>query len=227
VAPERLHLLGYTPGGTNLLTNEWVDSFVNVVPAQTLTVGDTVGDRTVNANRIYGVAQKGVRVIEGLNINAPSVLGYSFGVASPNQAGNVIAFPQRIISFIESLFAGGTTLQYATASLVNGAWTWSTPIRAPDGDPTVSQDGVATNAGVRNFIMSKAFQFYVGHEIHHSLDLTPDVQGTKTTSYGHHFAPGTGDCLDQAITTTSKSGVVTFYIPSICGNADQTNFVIR
>jgi hypothetical protein len=198
------------------------------VPAQTLTIGDTATDRTVNPNRLYGLlGQKGVRVIEGLNINAPSVLGYSFGVASPNQAGNVIVFAQRIITYIESLFVGATTLRYSTASLVNGAWTWSSPTAAPDGDPAVAQDGVATNAGVRNFILSKAFQFYVGHEIHHSLDLTPDVQGTKNTSYGHHFAPGTGDCLDQAITTTVKSGTVTFYIPSICGTADQTNFAIR
>jgi hypothetical protein len=64
-------------------------------------------------------------------------------------------------------------------------------------------------------------------EVGHSLDLTPDIQGTSKTSYGHHFAPGTGDCLDQAITTTSKSGTVTFYIPSLCGNADQAQFVLH
>ena len=118
-------------------------------------------------------------------------------------------FTQRIINYITSL-SGSATLRYSTASLVNGAWTWSTPISAD-----------------RNFILSKAFQFYTGHEIHHSLDLTPGVQGTNRTTYGHHFAPGTGDCLDQAITTTSKSGTVTFYIPLVCGTADQTQFLIQ
>jgi hypothetical protein len=122
--------------------------------------------------------------------------------------------------------AGATTFRYSTASLSNGVWSWSSPIPVPDGDPTINQDGVATNPGVRDFILSKAFQFYTGHEIHHSLDLTPQVQGTNKTTYGHHFAPGTGDCLDQAITVTSKSGTVTFNIPGLCGTADQAQFVI-
>jgi len=213
VAPERVHLLGYTPGTTNTpLTSEWVDKFLSLVPAQTLTVSDSVTDRTVNPNRLYGPAQKGVRLMEGLNTNSSSVLGWSFGVASPNEAGNVVVFTQRIINYLNGLMnaTGITTFKYSTASLVNGAWTWSSPA-------TVD----------RNYILSKAFQFYTGHEIHHSLDLTPGVQGTAKTTYGNHFAPGTGDCLDQAITTTSKSATVTFYIPSLCGSADQTQFIIR
>ena len=211
VSPERLHLLGYTPGTTNTpLTSEWVDNFVSLVPAQILTISNSVTDRTVNPNRLYGLAQKGVRAMEGLNTNSSSVLGVSFGVASPNEAGNVVVFTQRIINYLSSLMPATATLRYSTASLVNGAWTWSSPL-------TVD----------RNFILSKAFQFYTGHEIHHSLDLTPGVQGTNKTTYGHHFAPGTGDCLDQAITTTSKSGTVTFYIPSICGTADEAQFIIR
>jgi hypothetical protein len=226
VAPERLHLLGHAPGASNFRTDEWVDNFVSLIPAQTLNISETVTDRTINPNRLYGPRQKGVRAVEGLNINSSSVLGWSFGVASPNEAGNVVVFAQRIINYLEGLMAGATTLRYATASLVNGAWTWRTPIPAPDGDPTIAQDGVATNQGVRDFILSKAFQFYTGHEIHHSLDLTPEVQGTAKTSYGHHFAPGTGDCLDQAITVTSKSGTVTFNIPALCGTADQAQFVI-
>jgi hypothetical protein len=227
VAPERVHLLGYAPGATNPLTNEWVDNFVSLIPAQTLNISDSVTDRTVNSNRLYGPIQKGVRVLEALNINSPSVLGWSFGVASPNDAGNVAVFTQRIIDYLEGLLVGATTLKYSTASLVNGVWTWSTSALVPDGDPAITQDGVATNPGVRNFILSKAFQFYTGHEIQHSLYLTPDVQGTTKTTYGHHFAPGTGDCLDQAITTTSKSGTVTFYIPSVCGTVDQAQFVIH
>jgi hypothetical protein len=232
VAPERLHLLGYAPGATNpITTNEWVDNFVSLIPAQTLNISDSVTDRTINSNRLYGPVQKGVRVMEALNTNSSSVLGWSFGVASPNEAGNVVVFTQRIINYIDSLIVSATTLKYSTASLVNGVWTWSPPILVPDGSPTNAQAGVATSPGVRNFILSKAFQFYTGHEIHHSLDLTPGVQGTTKTTYGHHFAPGTGDCLDQAITTTSRSQggtvTVTFNIPSLCGTADQTQFLIQ
>jgi hypothetical protein len=151
--------------------------------------------------------------MEGLNVDLPSTLGWAFGIGSPNVAGNVIVFSQRIINYITtSLIGSATTLKYSTASFVNGSWTWSTPTSVPDG---------------ANFILSKAFQFYTGMEVLHSLDLTPDLQGTSRTSYGHHFAPGTGDCLDQAITATSKSGTVTFYIPSLCGSADQAQAIVH
>ena len=198
--PEQVHFLQ---------TTEWVDNFTSVTPSQTLNVTDFVTDRTVNANRIYGSVQKGMRVMEGLNVDSPSTLGWAYGIGSPNDAGNVILFSQRIINYITTTLIGSaTTLKYSTASLVNGSWTWSTPT-------TLGLDGP-------NLILSKAFQFYAAMEVHHSLNLTPDLQGTSRTSYGHHFAPGTGDCLDQAITATSKSGVVTFSIPSLCGNVDQS-----
>jgi hypothetical protein len=210
MAPERVHLLGYAPGATNYVTTEWVESFTSVTPSQILNITDLVNDAVVNANRVYGAAQKGMRVLEGLNVDNPSTLGWAYGIGSPNQAGNVILFTQRIINYITSLIPAGSTLKYSTASVVNGSWTWSTPI--------------VVNS---SFILSKAMQFYTGMEIGHSLDLTPDLQGTSKTSYGHHFAPGTGDCLDQAITTTSKSGTVTFYIPSLCGGVDQQDFVVH
>ncbi len=225
IPPERLHVLGYAPGSTNSpQTSEWVDKFNSLVPAQTLNIcigcspSDAANDRVVNPNRIYGISpQKGIRVMEGLNTNSSSVLGWSFGVASPNLAGNVVVFTQRIINYLDSLMpAGTTTLKYSTSLLVNGAWTWTTPA-------TVVQ-GVPVN---RNFILSKAFQFYTGHEIHHSIDLLPDVQTAGKVSYGNHYAPGTGDCMDQAITTTSKSGTVTFYIPATCGTPDLTQYLIK
>ena len=213
VPPERFHVLGYAPGSTNSpQTNEWVDKFGSLIPAQTLNISDAVNDRVVNINRIYGLSpQKGIRVMEGLNTNSSSVLGWSFGVASPNQAGNVVVFTQRIISYLDSLMpAGTTTIKYSTSLLVNGAWTWKTP-------EIVNRD----------FILSKAFQFYTGHEIHHSLFLLAEVQGTNKVSYGNHYAPGTGDCMDQAITTASRSGTVTFYIPATCGIPDQAQYMIK
>jgi hypothetical protein len=229
LSPDRVHLLGYDPSATNFTTNEWVDRFIGMTSPTTLNVSDTVSDRTVNPNRLYGSAQKGVRAIECLDISSPSLLGWSIGVDSPNVAGNVIVYSQRIVNYIiNTLIGAATTLQYSTASLVNGAWTWSSPAVVPDANPTSSSgDGIATNQDVRNFILSKVLQFSTDHEIGHSLDLTPTIQGTNKVSYGYHWAPGTGDCLDQAITTTSKSGTVTFYIPSLCGNADQGSFLIR
>ena len=225
VAPERVHLLGHAPGATNFRTDEWVDNFVSLVPAQTLSISDTGQDRTVNGNRLYGLRQKGVRVMEGLNTNSSSVSGGRS--ANPRQTRPATSSCSHSGSSLHrEPDRRGNDVRYSTASLVNGAWSWSAPIPAPDGDPTIAQDGVATNPGVRDFILSKAFQFYTGHEIHHSLDLTPEVQGTNRTTYGYHFAPGTGDCLDQAITVTSKGGTVTFNIPGLCGVADQAQFVI-
>jgi hypothetical protein len=229
VAAERVHLLGSSPGGTSYLTDEWVDNFVSLTGTTTLNVSDPVTDRVVNPNRIHGAPQKGLRVMECLDTSAPSILGWAYGIGSPEEVGNIIVYTQRIITYISfSLIGSATALKYSTASLVNGAWTWSSPILAPDGNPTTtSGDGVATDPDVRNFVISKAMQFYTGMEIGHSLDLTPTVQGTSKTSYGYHFAPGTGDCLDQAITATSKGGTVTFNIPSQCGNADQQHFIVH
>ena len=124
--------------------------------------------------------------------------------------GNVILYTQTILNYITGLASSATTLKYSTASFVNAAWTWSTPMVVD-----------------LNFIVSRAIQFYTAMEVVHSLSLTPGVQGTNKTSYGHHWAPGTGDCVDQTITTTSKSGTVTFYIPSLCGTADQGTFVLQ
>lgn len=226
VPPERVHLLGYAPGATSFLTTEWVEGFVSLVPSQTLTVPATdPPDRTVNANRVYGPVQRGVRVMEGLNTESTSVLGWSYGVDSPNVAGNTLVFTQRILDYINGLIDDGGTSRLKYSTFVNGAWT--TPTLAPDGDPTTATgDGNPANQDVRNFILSKVMQFYVGMEVGHSVDLTPTVQGTNKTSYGYHYAPFTGDCLDQAITNKVKSGFNTFYIPSLCSSTDLSQFLI-
>ena len=190
-----------------------MDTFVSLTPPSsgpaTLSTSDSVSDRTINRNRLYGAAQKGLRVMECLDTHSPSLLGWAFGVGSPNAVGNVLVYTQNIIDHITSL-AFNATLMYSTASLVSGTWTWSRPMAVD-----------------LNFIISKAIQYYTAMEVLHSLNLTPSVQGTNKTSYGHHFAPGTGDCLDQTITTTSKSGTVTFYIPSLCGSADLGTFLLQ
>jgi hypothetical protein len=200
-----------------------LDRFDRLTPPQLLTVTDDILDRIVNVNRLYGPPQKGIRIIECLDTNAPSVLGWAYGVGSPNIVGNVIVFTQRIVNHINALInAGGTdtvrysTFVYSTAS--GGAWTSPTPVLG-SGDPN--------NSDVRNFIISKTIQFYVGHEAGHSLDLTPYVMTSGKNNYGHHYAPGTGDCLDQTATNKLKSGFNTFYIPSSCSGVDQGEFVVK
>ena len=144
------------------------------------------------------------------------MLGWAYGVGSPNEVGNIIIFTQRIINYITGLITTAAAIvRYST--FVNGAWTTPTPVGS----------GIPTEAAVQNFILSKAVQFYLGMEVGHTLDLTPTVMGTSRTTYGYHQAPGTGDCLDQAITTKVKSGFNTFYIPSLCGSADQSQFLIK
>ena len=204
-----IHVLGYVPGGTNLLTTEWVDNFLNVTPPQILNVSDDVSDRVVNVNRLYGPPQKGIRVIECLDQSSPSVLGWAFGVGSPNAVGNVIVYTQRIVTYINGLLTQGGTVQYST--FANGVWTAP---RIPSG----------TSADVQNFVISKAIQFYLGMETGHSLDLTPTVMTSGKNNFGFHYAPGSGDCLDQTATNKFKNGVNTFYIPSSCGASDQSEF---
>lgn len=221
VAPDRLHLLQYAPGATNFKAlDEWVESFGSLVPPQTLTVNVTdPPDRTVNRNRRYGLVQRGVRVMEGLNTASASTLGWAYGVGSPNEVGNIDVFTQRIINHFNGLFDDGAGALVRYSTFVNGDWT--TPTLVGDGIP-----GVA-GSDVRNFIISKAIQFYLGMEVGHTLELTPTVMGTQKTSYGYHYAPFTGDCLDQAIETKVKSGFNTFWIPSLCGSTDQSEFLIN
>jgi hypothetical protein len=193
-----------------------VDTFTGLTAPQTLNITDTVNDRTINRNRLYGPGQKGIRVIEGLNIDLPSTLGWAYGIGSPNTVGNIDIFTQRIITYITGLITDGGTSLVKYSTFVNGAWT--TPVQVLDGNPA--------STDVRNFILSKSMQFYVGMEVAHSLDITPTTQGTRQVSYGYHYAPFTGDCVDQAITTKIKSGFNTFYIPSACGGTDQAQFLI-
>src|SRR6266404_1732317 len=209
-----IHVLGYTPGGTNLFTDEWVDKFSSLTPPQTLNVTDDVSDRVVNPNRLYGTPQKGIRIIECLDTNAPSVLGWAYGVGSPNSVGNVIVFTQRIVNYITGLINPSPSIvKYSTFS--GGVWTPPTLVLGT-GDPA--------SVDVKNFVISKAIQFYLGMEAGHSLDLTPLIMTSGKNVFGHHFAPGTGDCLDQTATNKDKSGVNTFYIPSSCGGTDQSEF---
>jgi hypothetical protein len=197
LSADRVHLLAST---------EWDDRFVSLTPPQTLAVSDPVADRVINRNRLYGPPQRGIRMMECLDTSDPYTLGWSFGTGSPNAVGNVILYTQRIVNYINGLIAAGGTLQFSTFA----SGSWSTP-----------------TAATPDFIMSGVFKFYAGMEAMHTLDLTPTPMGTNRVSYGFHYAPGNGDCVDQGITNKVKSGNNTFYIPTVCGSADQAQFLLQ
>ena len=103
---------------------------------------------------------------------------------------------------------------------------WIPKTLVGDGDPsTTTGDGNPLNLDVQNFIVSRAGQFYVGHEIGHSLDLN----GLASTA--PHFPAFTGDMLDTSmvskLTGTGASGSNTFYIPTGYGISDQSAIQIE
>jgi len=228
---SQLHPLGYIPAGTNLTTDEWVDNF------QGLSVGNGVAtvvykagsdgslsDRQINRNAIYPLRdtitgltiQKGIRITECLDTSAISPVGTA-GLGSPNGPDNVILYTRRIIDFIDSLIATGGARQLAYSTFIinpatgRGRWSSRTPID-------------------RDTLISKVIAFYIGHEVGHSVRLTPTVITQRKTTYGYHYAPGSGDYLDQVLTNKvdkSPSGFNTFFVPSLYGSTDLANFRMK
>jgi hypothetical protein len=218
--PERVRLLGYAPGAANPNTTEWVDNFdsYSALGGLKYTAAGSASDRVVNVNRVYGEkAQKGIRVIESVDVSSSSPYGWTFGGAgSPNAIGNVVIYTQRIINQITLLISNGGArkVQYSPMSTKSTDWT----------PKTLVGSGSPTDPAVKNFIISKALQFYVGHEVGHSSNLN------LKTSTPPHFAAGTGDELDLAITTKldkSTGGFNTFYIPSLYGTSDQSVLLLK
>jgi len=221
LSADRVRLLGYTPdspGGNPDTTNEWVDNFVNYTDLDSLQVSDSVSDRVVNVNRIYGGPQKGIRVIECLDTSATSPYGYALGgTGSPNIIGNVVIYTQRAVNKINSLISSGAprTVQYSPMTTYDSRakdWLPKTVI----GDPSLTS--------VQDFIISKALLFYVGMEGGHSINLN------LSASSNPHFPSGSGDALDQGIQVkvdSKTTGFNTFYIPAAYGTADQSQLLIK
>jgi len=68
----------------------------------------------------------------------------------------------------------------------------------------------------RDYIVSKYIQYLLAMEAGHSVALVPEIQ---IAEYGAHFAPGSGDNLDQRIVVKDSSkagenGGVIYTIPS-------------
>jgi hypothetical protein len=222
LSPEPVRLLGYTPdapAGNPVTTNEWVDKFVSYTEAGGLQLqADSASDRVVNANRIYGALQRGIRVIECLDDGSTSPYGWALGgTGSPNIIGNVVVYTKRVVKQINLLIDNGAPrkVQYSPMlAYVSRDWT----------PKTLVLDGLPTNASVKDFVISKALLFYVGMEVGHSIALN------LAAASNPHFPAGSGDALDQGISVKvdkSTGGFNTFYIPSIYGTADQSQLVIK
>jgi hypothetical protein len=224
ISGTQIHALGLTPNATNFQTTEWVDQFNRYTSSEgllwTLPGGATTNiepqaDRQVNANAVFPIKdnvtglkiQKGLRIIECVDTTLSSPLGIA-SLGSPNGGDNAVIWTQRIVNYLDSLGANSGALSYVTY------------------DATGAQSAAVSIT--RTDLMAKAIEYYLAMEVGHSVNLTPTIEGTKSTSYGYHHAPGTGSNLDQALTNkvSSRTGN-TFYIPSVFNSADQSNFKLN
>jgi hypothetical protein len=223
LSPERVHLLKYDPDsltGNPVTADEWVDRFVTYTElgGLQLQTTDSASDRVVNVNRVYGAPQKGIRVIECLDIVGTSPFGWALGgTGTPNTIGNVVIYTKRIVKQITTLITNGAprNVQYSPMITYDS--------RAKDWLPKTPLGGPNLNS-VNDFVVSKAMLFYVGMEAGHSISLNLAAASSP------HFPTGSGDALDQAIQVKvdkSTSGFNTFYIPSVYGTADQSQLLIK
>jgi hypothetical protein len=222
ISTVQVHYLGNSLAATaTVQTAEWVDHFVsfsivggketwqycsarNTAPcASPITVPDASGsaaaipaaDRVVNANRVYGAAQKGLRATECVDASTASPWG-SGRWGSPNGQDEAIVYTKRIVNYVNSLGKAGDTIHYATYA--NGAW------QAPA--------SVGSGTTGRNVIISRTLQYIFAMEIGHTVHLTPSI----FTSTFPHDPTGSGSLLDAAmrVSTSGSPAGVKFYIPS-------------
>jgi hypothetical protein len=236
ISGNQVHLLGYSvPNAAHLNTKstndgQWVDNFnsLSIVSGNpNFSISDTTPstDRQINKNAVYPLTdpatgnsiQKGLRLSECLDTTPNATTWGSATPGTPNGPDNAIIYTQRIVNSIKSLVSNGGSRKLKFSTFVNGAW--STPALVNgNGDPTVT-------ANV-DFLISKIIQYIVAMEIGHAVKLTT----TFSTQYGYHYAPFTGDNLDQTITNKvdkSTSGFNTFYIPSIYSTTDLGSFKLK
>ena len=204
-----------------------------------------VSDRRVNINALsppsFGT-HKGIRAIECLDESQIYPVGlatFPLGVqvSTPDEDTTTILYTQRIYNdYAQALTRSstkGTTSAYQSCALTTQTCVYyQTYINgfSSNGTPTVTKttptrtytpaSGSACPGGAtppctvdRNYITSKYIQYVTAMEVAHDVSLIPVLQ---ITQYGAHYAPGTGDNLDQQIVAKDSktlSGVV-FSIPS-------------
>jgi hypothetical protein len=233
-AVARVHLLGHKRDaagalvfdGTNKNTDEIIDrlvtfsivagkeTFVYRTATNTLITVNNLNrkstpadDRVVNQNRVFGAAQKVVRIIESLDVSKTTPIGSS-SWGSPNGLNEAIIYTQRIVNYINTTApTAETRIHYATHT--GAAWGPYTS--------TFALPGAGPQPITRNFISSKMIQFVFAHEAGgHDTKLT-----AAASALGFHDATGTGGMLDsqvQIITTTNNTDAnppgIKFRIPS-------------
>jgi hypothetical protein len=223
LSAERIRVLGAGPNPVT--SNEWVDNlagyseFTGIV----YTPAGSTADRVININRVYGPPQKGIRAIECLDDSLTSPYGFAIGgIGSPNVIGNVILYTKRIVNSLNNLITAKAPRKIRYSPMLQPVFSAG---RLTDWAPkTLVGDGNPANVGIRNFIISKAMQFYMGMEIGHSLRLSDSAPNHP------HFPAFSGDALDAAITSKPdrlSGGFHTFYIPSVYSVGDQSQLLIK
>jgi hypothetical protein len=231
-ALTQVHTVGYIPQTSNRGTDEWVDSvasYSEVLKRFTFTAGsDPTQDRRINQNALYvSSVQKGARLMECLDVSKTTPLGQAtlgflnLATSDPTiTAGSIRLFTQRVVNYFTNVLfpAGGNRrIRYYTRRI--GDQNWVLEHQFSSSPPSAAE---------KNFILSKAVQFYLAHEAGHVLNLTTDT-GSSSTAYGNHYVIGTGYALDENIKQTvdkKSSGFSNFYISSIYSTADQGTFIL-
>jgi hypothetical protein len=245
-----IHLLDFQPGSINVSSDEWVDNFDRLngltVVYKTGTDG-LVSDRQVNLNALKVltdvtgnlIKQKGVRIIECVDNVVNSPIGYAIfppgiSVGNPDQDTNSIVYTQRIWKDFEQVLnyasSKGAVSAYKTCALNDSCVYFQTYKFGFDsrGAPVTTYDPPTPLKVNRNFIVSKYIQYIIGMETGHSVALTPVLQ---IAQYGAHYAPGSGDNLDQRIlakdSTKVGTGGVIYYLPTMYGSKSNDCFQLK
>lgn len=250
----KLHLLNYQPGqvqGPGF--TEWVDNLAGFTDGQLQFAAGTdgqVSDRQVNRNAIAPLdIHKGIRIIECVDNAVFSPLGFALfppgtQVGHPNEDTNSILYTQRIWHDYERVLStagkNGAPSAFKNCALAvsptcvfyqtyehgfanNGSpkTTTTTPVKTY----TKAEETTVRNVD-RNYIVSKYIQYLLAMEVGHSVALVPEIQ---IAEYGAHFAPGSGDNLDQRIVVkdSSKTGGVIYTIPSAYSAKSNNCFQLK
>ncbi len=247
------HFLSYQDRMVNGSSNEWTDYLVSYdVAAPDFVFATTpdgsdgrIEDRSINQNAVYqkGVPHptnpnrlihKGIRLIECINtsVGAVGVAFFPPGIqeGNPDSDTNSVIYTQRIYADYANLLnrasSRGTTSAYRDCALLpnttcvyfstyrNGGWT--------PGTNTYVDAGGTKNVN-RDYIVSKYIQYILAMELGHAVDLIPVLQ---ITTYGPHYAPGTGDNLDQRVVAKDSKTLhgILFQIPSVYGDKSNAGF---
>jgi hypothetical protein len=211
----------------------------------------------VDIDHPSGGRTKGLRLVEcldqtytspvGLTQFFPAVAaGPAVEVGSPYDRMEITLFSQRLYNDFQVMLtkasSKGVTSVYSTCALqgtcvyyqtytISGTTVTATtptnryapPNQAVNCPPNAGSPCLTIN---RNFIASKQLQQVVAHEIGHGVSLIPKIQ---ITTYGPHYAPATGDILDQRVVAkdSSKLNGLLYSIPTVFGPKSDACFQIR